>query len=123
MNERSSSMDDMPVGRALQKLLSDMKVTASDTRELLRHSTGQSGEQFTRLRDRTRDTLEGIEQRLGPMHDICTPLFFTIRSGIPMKMNRMAAMIRNDRRKINNRPNTSHLQHHVLYKLNCIFIN
>ena len=69
MDERSSSMDDMPVGHALQKLLSDMKVLASDTRELLRHSTGLSGEQFTRLRDRTRDTLEGIEQRLGPMQD------------------------------------------------------
>jgi ElaB/YqjD/DUF883 family membrane-anchored ribosome-binding protein len=69
MNKRSSGTNYEPVGRALQKLLEDMKVLASDTRELLRQTTGQSGEQFTTLRERARDTLSGIEQRLGPMQE------------------------------------------------------
>jgi ElaB/YqjD/DUF883 family membrane-anchored ribosome-binding protein len=51
----------------MQNLLADMKMLANDTRELLRQSTGQSGEQFARLRERTRDTLAAVEQRLGPL--------------------------------------------------------
>ena len=51
----------------MRNLITDMKVLASDTRELLRQSTGQTGEQFARLRERTRDTLTAVEQRLEPL--------------------------------------------------------
>lgn len=67
MDERSRHTSNEPIGRALQNLLADMKVLASDTRELLRQTAGQSGEQFTRLRERARDTLSGVEQHLGPL--------------------------------------------------------
>ena len=67
MDEYSSSTDNESVKRAMRNLLADMKVLASDTRELLRQTTGQSGEQFARLRERTRDTLTAVEQRLGPL--------------------------------------------------------
>ena len=72
MDERSSRMKNEPIGRALQNLLADIKILASDTSELLRQTTGLSGEQFTRLRERTRDTLTGIEQHLGPLRERLT---------------------------------------------------
>ena len=67
MDEHSSRTNSDAVGHSMQKLLADMKLLASDTRELLRHTTGQSGEQFARLRERTRDALAAVEQRLGPV--------------------------------------------------------
>jgi ElaB/YqjD/DUF883 family membrane-anchored ribosome-binding protein len=67
MDEYSSGTSKESVGRAMRTLLADMKVLASDTRELLRQTTGQSGEQFARLRERTRDTLTAVEDRLGPL--------------------------------------------------------
>jgi ElaB/YqjD/DUF883 family membrane-anchored ribosome-binding protein len=67
MDEHSSRTSSESVGRAMQTLLGDIRVLASDTRELLRQTTGQSGEQFARLRERTRDTLAAVEQRLGPL--------------------------------------------------------
>ena len=67
MDEYSSSKDSESVRRAMRNLLADMKVLAGDTRELLRQTTGQSGEQFARLRERTRDTLTAVEERLGPL--------------------------------------------------------
>jgi ElaB/YqjD/DUF883 family membrane-anchored ribosome-binding protein len=51
----------------MQNLISDVKVLASDTRELLRQSAGQSGEQLAKLRDRTRGALSAVEERLGPL--------------------------------------------------------
>ena len=60
-------MNDERVGRALQNLLSDIKVLASDTRELLRQTAGQSGEQFTRLRERSLEALADLEQHVGPL--------------------------------------------------------
>ena len=67
MNEYSSSTDNESVKRAMRNLVADMKILASDTRELLRQTTGQSGEQFARIRQRTRDTLASVEERLGPL--------------------------------------------------------
>jgi ElaB/YqjD/DUF883 family membrane-anchored ribosome-binding protein len=67
MYERSARTNTDSVGGAMRNLVADMKVLAEDTRELLRQTAGQSGEQFARLRDRTRDTLSGVEQRLGPL--------------------------------------------------------
>jgi ElaB/YqjD/DUF883 family membrane-anchored ribosome-binding protein len=67
MDEYSSRTNSESVGGAMRNLIADMKVLASDTRELLRQTTGQSGEQFARLRERTRDTLTAVEQRLGPL--------------------------------------------------------
>ena len=67
MDDYSSPSDNESVKRAMRNLIADMKVLASDTRELLRQTTGQSGEQFARLRERTRDTLTAVEQRLGPL--------------------------------------------------------
>jgi len=66
MDELLTPASSASAGRAMQKLLADMKVLASDTRELLRHATGPSGEQFARLRDRTRDALSAVEERIGP---------------------------------------------------------
>lgn len=66
MDERSSRSNER-TGRAVQNLLADFKVLASDTRELLRQTTGQSGEQFAKLGERTRDTLAAVEQHLGPL--------------------------------------------------------
>jgi ElaB/YqjD/DUF883 family membrane-anchored ribosome-binding protein len=51
----------------MQNLLADIKVLAGDTRELLRATTGLSGEQFGSLRERTRDTLAAVDQHLGPL--------------------------------------------------------
>ena len=65
--DESATPDSASVGRAMQKLLADMKVLATDTRELLRVTTGPSGEQFARLRDRTRDALSAVEERIGPL--------------------------------------------------------
>ena len=67
MEERSMNTSNETVGRALQKLRADIKILASDTRDLLRETAGLSGEQFTRLRERTRGTLAGVEQHLGPL--------------------------------------------------------
>ena len=67
MDEYSSATDSDSVKRAMRNLVADMKVLASDTRELLRQTAGQSGEQFARLRERTRDTLTAVEERLGPL--------------------------------------------------------
>ena len=67
MDERSMSTSNESVARALQKLLADIKILASDTRDLLRETAGLSGEQFMRLRERTRGTLAGVEQHLGPL--------------------------------------------------------
>ena len=67
MDERSNRTNNESIGRALQNLLADVKVLATDTRELLRETAGQSGEQFRKLRERTRDTLAGVEQHLGPL--------------------------------------------------------
>ena len=67
MDEYSSSTSNDGVARAMRNLVGDMKVLAGDTRELLRQTAGQSGEQFARLRERTRDTLSAVEQRLGPL--------------------------------------------------------
>jgi ElaB/YqjD/DUF883 family membrane-anchored ribosome-binding protein len=53
--------------RAMQKLLADMKILASDTREILRQTTGHSGEHFARLQERTRDALSAVEERMGPL--------------------------------------------------------
>ena len=69
MDEQSTRTNNEPIGRTLQKLLADMKVLASDTRELLRETTGLSGEQFTRLRERTRNTLAGVEHHLDPLQE------------------------------------------------------
>ena len=65
MDERSSRSE--PLGHALQKLLADIKVLASDTRELLRQTADQSGMHFAGLRDRTRETLADVEQYVGPL--------------------------------------------------------
>ena len=51
MDDYSSPSDNESVKRAMRNLIADMKVLASDTRELLRQTTGQSGEQFARLRN------------------------------------------------------------------------
>ena len=67
MDEYSSRTNSESVGSAMRNLIADMKILASDTRELLRQTTGQSGEHFARLRERTRDTLAAVEQRLGPV--------------------------------------------------------
>jgi ElaB/YqjD/DUF883 family membrane-anchored ribosome-binding protein len=66
MNERSSGSSNERTGRAVQNLIADFKVLANDTRELLQQ-TGPSGEQFARLRERTRNTLSAVEQHLGPL--------------------------------------------------------
>ena len=66
MDERLPS-NNAPIGRALQHLLFDIKVLANDPRELLRATAGQSGEQFTRLRERTQEALAGMEQHMGPL--------------------------------------------------------
>jgi ElaB/YqjD/DUF883 family membrane-anchored ribosome-binding protein len=67
MAEYSTRTSSDSVGSAMRNLIADMKVLASDTRELLRQTTGPSGEQFARLRERTRDTLAAVEERLGPL--------------------------------------------------------
>jgi ElaB/YqjD/DUF883 family membrane-anchored ribosome-binding protein len=67
MYERSSGTSNERIGRAMQNLVADVKVLASDTRDLLRQTTGLSGEQFARVRERTRDTLAAVEHRLGPL--------------------------------------------------------
>jgi ElaB/YqjD/DUF883 family membrane-anchored ribosome-binding protein len=67
MDERSPGNSNEPVGRALHNLLADIKVLAGDTRELLRETAGLSGDQFTKLRERTRETVSGVEQHLGPL--------------------------------------------------------
>lgn len=72
MDERSGRTSNESIGRAMQNLLADIKVLASDTGELLRQTTGLSGEQFGRLRERTRDTLASVEQHLGPVHQRLT---------------------------------------------------
>src|SRR4051812_16321909 len=66
MNEYSSGTNS-DVGRAMRNLVADMKALATDTGELLRATTGPSGEQFAKLRERTRDTLTAVEERLGPL--------------------------------------------------------
>ena len=67
MERRSRPSNDERIGHAMQTLLADMKVLVGDTRELLQQTTGLSGEQWTKLRERTRETLAGAEQRLGPL--------------------------------------------------------
>jgi ElaB/YqjD/DUF883 family membrane-anchored ribosome-binding protein len=68
MDERLP-MNDERVGRALQNLLSDIKVLASDTRELLRQTAGPVTEQLARVRERTQDALAGMEQYVGPLQE------------------------------------------------------
>jgi ElaB/YqjD/DUF883 family membrane-anchored ribosome-binding protein len=51
----------------MQKLLADMKVLATDTREILRQTAGHSGEHFARVQERTRDALSAVEERIGPL--------------------------------------------------------
>ena len=67
MDEYSTRTNTESIGGAMRNLIADMKVLASDTRELLRQTTGPTGEQFAKLRNRTRDTLTAVEQRLGPL--------------------------------------------------------
>lgn len=67
MYEHSTRERTASVGEAVQNLRTDMKALAADTRELLRQTTGQSGEQFAKLRARTRETLSAVEHRLGPI--------------------------------------------------------
>jgi ElaB/YqjD/DUF883 family membrane-anchored ribosome-binding protein len=67
MDEYSSRTNSESVGGAMRNLIADMKVLANDTRELLRQTTGPAGEQFARVRERTRDTLAAVEERLGPL--------------------------------------------------------
>jgi ElaB/YqjD/DUF883 family membrane-anchored ribosome-binding protein len=72
MYEQSGRANSASVGEAMHNLLTDMKTLAADTRELLRHTTGQSGEQFAKLRARTRETLSAVEERLGPLQERIT---------------------------------------------------
>ena len=67
MDDYSRRTDNEPAKRAMRNLVADMKVLAGDTRELLRQTAGQTGEQFARLRERTRGTLTAVEERLGPL--------------------------------------------------------
>jgi ElaB/YqjD/DUF883 family membrane-anchored ribosome-binding protein len=69
MDEYSRSTRSDSAGHAMRNLVADMKLLASDTGELLRQTTGQSGEQFARLRERTRATLTAVEQRLAPLQE------------------------------------------------------
>jgi ElaB/YqjD/DUF883 family membrane-anchored ribosome-binding protein len=72
MDEQSTPANTASVREAMQNLVTDMKVLAADTRELLRQTTGLSGEQFGRLRARTRETLSAVEERLGPLQERIT---------------------------------------------------
>ena len=67
MNEPSTPVNGPSIGRAMQNLIADIKVLSADTRELLRQTTGQSGEQLAHLRARTRDALSAVEERLAPI--------------------------------------------------------
>lgn len=71
MDERAPTNNE-PIGRALQNLLADIKALASDARELLGVTAGQSGERFARVRERTRDALAGVEQHVGPLQEKLT---------------------------------------------------
>ena len=67
MNEYLTRTNSDSAGDAMRNLIADMKLLATDTRELLRHTAGPAGEQFAKLRDRTRGTLATVEERLGPL--------------------------------------------------------
>lgn len=67
MDEYSSRRESDSVGNVMRNLVADIKLLAGDTRELLRQATGPSGEQFAKVRERTRDTLASVEERLGPL--------------------------------------------------------
>ena len=56
--------------RAMHNLVEHVKVLSADTRELLRQSAGQTGEQLGRLRDRTLQSLSALETRLGPLQQV-----------------------------------------------------
>ena len=58
--------------RAMHNLIEHVKVLGADTRELLRQSAGQTGEQLGRLRDRTMQSLSALEERLGPVQQVVT---------------------------------------------------
>lgn len=81
MDEQSTVANSTSVRDAMQNLVTDMKVLAADTRDLLRQTTGQSSEQLARLRNRTRETLSAVEQRLGPLQERLGPLQERITEG------------------------------------------
>lgn len=66
MDDYTSSSDNAAVKRAMRNLMNDVKVLASDTRELLSQSAGPASERLARLRDRTRESLTAVEERIGP---------------------------------------------------------
>jgi ElaB/YqjD/DUF883 family membrane-anchored ribosome-binding protein len=67
MDEYATRTNSESVGDAMRNLMADMKLLANDTRDLLRQTAGPAGEQFARVRERTRDTLATVEERLGPL--------------------------------------------------------
>ena len=67
MYETATPVNTASARSAMQKLLTDMKVLATDTREILRQTTGHSGEHFAKLQERTRDAMSAVEERIGPL--------------------------------------------------------
>ena len=67
MYETATPVNTASARSAMQKLLTDMKVLATDTREILRQTTGYPREHFARVHERTRDALSAVEERIGPL--------------------------------------------------------
>ena len=72
MDERSPHDTHPDTRRAMQNLIDHVKVLSADARELLRQSAGQTGEQLSRLRDRTAQSLSALDARLGPLQQAVT---------------------------------------------------
>lgn len=55
--------------QASEKLVTDLKVLAADTQELIRETAGQTGERVVAAREKARQTVADFQRSLQPMQD------------------------------------------------------
>ena len=55
--------------QATEKLVTDLKVLAADTQELIKETAGQTGERVVAAREKARQTVADFQRALQPMQD------------------------------------------------------
>ena len=55
--------------QASEKLVTDLKVLAADTQELIKETAGQTGERVVAAREKARQTLADFQRSLQPMQN------------------------------------------------------
>ena len=58
--------------QATEKLVTDLKVLAADTQELIRETADQTGERVVAAREKARQTIGNFQRSLQPMQDAVT---------------------------------------------------